>query len=227
MLGQFDRFKDAPWFPQEGESVFIGGSGGIGSWLAFLLTRANFKVYLQDFDLIETHNTGGQMFKHNSIGEYKVDAVANIVKEFSGDLISTSISAIGELTTPSHIFTFAAFDNMEARKQLFNIWKKSILGSMVTPIFIDGRLEPEQLQIFCVTPENMEEYEREHLFDDNLVPELSCTFKQTSHTAAMIASHMVGFFTNHITNIYQREKLRLVPKYFEYFIPINLTETYE
>lgn len=225
MIGQFDRFKDAPWFPVEGESVFVGGAGGIGSWLTFLLTRAGFKVYLQDFDLIETHNTGGQLFKHMSVGDYKVEAVAKIVKEFSGDFISTSVSAISDETTPSHIFTFSAFDNMDARKKLFQIWKRSTKDAMVSPIFIDGRLEPEQMQIFCVTRGNMEEYERDHLFNDDEVEDLPCTFKQTSHSAAMIASHMVGFFTNHITNIYEREVIRTVPKYYEYFIPINLTET--
>jgi hypothetical protein len=45
--------------------------------------------------------------------------------------------------------------------------------------------------------------------------------KQTSHSAAMIASHMVGFFTNHMTNNAVGEKDRTVPFFWEYFIPIN------
>ena len=86
------------------------------------------------------------------------------------------------------------------------------------------RLTMEQLQIFCVTPDRIEEYEREHLFDDSEVEDAPCTMKQTSHSAAMIASHMVGLFTNHITNIYEREIIRDIPFYYEYFIPITLTE---
>ena len=82
----------------------------------------------------------------------------------------------------------------------------------------------EQLQIFCVTPDRIEEYERDHLFDDSEVEDAPCTMKQTSHSAAMIASHMVGLFTNHITNIYEREIIRDIPFYYEYFIPITLTE---
>ena len=83
----------------------------------------------------------------------------------------------------------------------------------------------EQLQIFCVTPDKIEEYEQEHLFDDSEVEDAPCTMKQTSHSAAMIASHMVGSFTNHITNIYERELIRDVPFYYEFFIPVTLTET--
>ena len=60
-----------------------------------------------------------------------------------------------------------------------------------------------------------------HLFDDTEVQDAPCTMKQTSHSAAMIASHMVGFFTNHMTNNAVEEKDRTVPFFWEYFIPIN------
>lgn len=225
MEQQFNRFKDAIWFNQEiPEVVFVGGAGGIGSWLTFLLSRAGMKAVLFDFDKIEEHNIGGQLFKENHIGMYKVTAVSNIVSEFCGSTISTFAAKVDENTT-SHYFMFSAFDNMQARKDLFTVWKKSHEICPVTPIFIDGRLLAEQLQIFCVTPENMEEYEKEHLFDDSEVEDAPCTFRQTSHSAAMIASLMVAFFTNHITNIYEREVIRNVPFYYEYFIPLNITET--
>lgn len=223
---QFERFKDAPWFPQRDELVMIGGAGGIGSWLAFFLARAGFKPTIYDFDIIEEHNLGGQMFRHTDVNKAKVVAVQNIISDFCGEQINTVAEAI-DYNSPTNHFMFSAFDNMEARKMLFEVWKRSIPNCSVTPIYIDGRLEAEQLQIFCVTPDKIEEYERDHLFDDSEVEETSCTMRQTSHSAAMIATHMVGFFTNHITNIYEREIIREVPFYYEYFIPANLTEEYE
>lgn len=224
---QFERFRGAPWFHQgTPEIVMVGGSGGIGSWLTFFLTRAGFSPMIYDFDDVEEHNIGGQMFRTSDIGSSKVSAISKIIKEFCGEDIFTFNQRI-DLDSPSHYFTFSAFDNMQARKDLFAVWKRSIPGSLVTPIFIDGRLEAEQLQIFCVTPDKIDEYEREHLFDDSDVEDAPCSMRQTTHSAAMIATHMVAFFTNHITNIYERQTQRTVPFYYEYFIPINLTEEYD
>lgn len=220
---QQDRFKDAPWFPQRTELVMVGGAGGIGSWLTFFLAKAGFTPTIFDFDKVEEHNLGGQLFRQSDIGKSKVSAVSEIVWDFCGVDISHSDSRI-DTNSPTNPYMFSAFDNMQARKDLFTVWKRSHENCTVIPIFIDGRLLMEQMQIFCVTPENMEEYEREHLFNDSEVEDEPCTLKQTSHTAAMIATHMIGFFTNHITNIYERETIREVPFYYEYFVPINLTE---
>lgn len=220
----FERFKDAPWFNEGEESVVVGGAGGIGSWLSFLLARAGFKVSLVDFDIIEPHNIGGQLFKASHVGRVKISAVSEIVREFSGSDINTFNERVTPETIPHH-FMFGAFDNMEARKSLFESWKKIAADSPVMPILIDGRLEAEHLQIFCVTPSTMDKYESEQLFDDSSVPDLPCTLKQTSHTAAIIAGTMVGFFTNHLTNIYAREVIREVPYFYEFVIPANITVT--
>jgi molybdopterin/thiamine biosynthesis adenylyltransferase len=218
---QFGRFKGAAWFPQNDEHCMVGGAGGIGSWLTFFLSKAGFKPMIYDFDHVEEHNLGGQLFKQSHVGQPKVTAVAQIIEEFNGDVIQTSLEPI-TAESPTHHFMFSAFDNMQARKDLFEVWKRSH-GGPITPLFIDGRLEMEQLQIFCVTPENMENYEENQLFSDSNVPDLECTLKQTSHAAAMIASHMVGFFTNHIANVYERQNIRAVPYYYEYFIPAALS----
>ena len=52
---RFERFKDATWFGANLECI-IGGCGGIGSWLCFLLTGAGFRITVVDFDKIEAHN---------------------------------------------------------------------------------------------------------------------------------------------------------------------------
>jgi len=222
------RFKDAPWFPKEETYVVIGGSGGIGSWLTILLARAGFLPIIYDFDTIEEHNIGGQLFGKKHITMAKVDALKEIVKEFT----DTEVTANNERYTSesmSHHYVFSAFDNMKARRDMFDAWKAYVKEyqeenldkeNYQVPVFIDGRLTMEQLTIFCVTPDKVEEYEK-HLFDDSEVEDAPCTLKQTSHSAAMIASHMVGFFTNHMANNAVGEDDRALPFRWEYFIPIN------
>ena len=232
------RFKDAPWFPKEETNVIVGGAGGIGSWLTLLLSRAGFYPVVYDFDVLEGHNLAGQLYtqKDAEIGALKVDALKGLCKHFA----DTDITVMAEKYTKdsmTHNYVFSAFDNMQARKDMFAAWKEyvkewkrdieteEIEGPLidsykVVPIYIDGRLTAEQMQIFCVTPDKIEEYEK-HLFDDTEVQDAPCTMKQTSHSAAMIASHMVGFFTNHMTNNAVKDKDRTVPFFWEYFIPIN------
>ena len=216
------RFQGLDWYSQDDAPVVVvGGAGGIGSWLSFFLARANFNVTLSDFDTVEEHNIGGQLFKRSQIGKYKAEAVGRNVSEFSTNTINAQIVKITE-ETATHEFMFSAFDNMDARRAMFKVWKRS-WNSMNRPIFIDGRLNAEQFQIFCVTPENADVYERIHLFNDSEVEDAPCSAQQTTHTAAMIAGHMVGFFTNHITNINLREEVREIPFMYEYFTPMNLT----
>lgn len=222
---QQSRFKDAPWLPKNEESVIIGGAGGIGSWLNFFLNKIGYKTIIYDFDTIEEHNLGGQLFKQSDIGKPKVDAVRMIAEAFCGSNTSTFNEAVNEysMTGP---YMFSAFDNMTARKIMFNNWKTYIRSidtlGVSKPIFIDGRLEIEQLQVFCVTPQNIGRYEQ-YLFSDSYVPDAPCTMKQSSHTAAMIGTLMTSFFTNHMTNVYAGEELREVPFFHEFIVPINLT----
>lgn len=219
---QQSRFKDAPWFPKNQEICMVGGAGGIGSWLCYFLAKIGFRINLYDFDNVEDHNLGGQLFLQAHLGFPKVSAVANIIQSFCNVPISTFNERVTN-NTVTHYFMFSAFDNMEARNALFQVWKRSweSCPPSIIPIFIDGRLEIEQLQIFCVTPENADRYEREHLFHDSAVEEAPCTMKQSSHTAAMIGSLMTAYFTNHIANIYAKETIREVPFYYEFVVPMN------
>ena len=231
------RFKDAPWFPKEETAIIVGGAGGIGSWLSLLLSRAGFYPIVYDYDRLEEHNLAGQLYtkldaENNTL---KVDALKGLCKNFA----DTDITVMNEKYTKdsmSHHYVFSAFDNMQARKDMFEAWKEYVaewkedikvfdlteekVSEQPVPLFIDGRLTAEQMQIFCVTPARIEEYEK-HLFDDSEVEDAPCTMKQTSHSAAMIASHMTGFFTNHMTNNAEGDSVRTVPFLWEYFIPIN------
>lgn len=225
MRHQHNRFKDAPWYPKNDTYILVGGAGGIGSWLCLLLSRAGFKPIVYDFDTIEEHNIGGQLFPKKLIGSTKVDALAEVVKDFADEVLLTMNEKI-DGGSPSNIYAISAFDNMLARRAMFESWFKEF-GNDPNAIFIDGRLTAEQMQIFCVR--GMEEaqindYLNTQLFNDSEVEDAPCTMKQTSHAAAMIAAHMTGFFTNHHTNVVEKEVTRTVPYFWEYFIPMDLLD---
>jgi molybdopterin/thiamine biosynthesis adenylyltransferase len=236
-----NRFKDALWFGKDCK-MLIGGSGGIGSWLAFFLTRAGFSTTVYDFDTVEAHNLGGQLFKVSDVGKPKVDALTDVIEEFNGydvnittyNLRLTHETDLSTITRYYHgpVFYISAFDNMEARKILFSKFKLHQSRYDYPAYFIDGRLLMEQMRIYCFNQKQeklMNDYETNHLFDDSEVIDASCTMKQVSHTAAMIASHMTAFITNAITNMYEfnREEVFKVPYIWDYLIPNNLiTETH-
>ena len=231
---QYTAFKGLPWFDVMSDGIYmaIGGAGGIGSYLSYFLTRAGFKIQIFDYDTIEKRNLSGQLYKNSDIGKKKVDALYNTIKEFSPSAFVMAMDKrIDSNTNVMSPYFFSAFDNMEARKIFFELWKGNIdyysnpyyeyNGVIPVPIFIDGRLEAEQLQIFCVTKERISEYEK-YLFSDSDIEDVACTMKQTSHVASMIATFMTSFFTNHVTNMIEKNYVRDVPFKFEIFTPLTL-----
>jgi len=234
-----ERFQDALWV-NHSVKINVGGAGGIGSWYSFFATRAGFNVQVHDFDVVEEHNLGGQLFLHQDIGSRKIDALSNVVslfndEDFSLNCYSTKIDNNTPLYPFQHYrgaltIIVSAFDNMKARTDLFNIAIRVAQNCDV--YFIDGRLLMEQMRIYCVNMKDetaVQDYAVNHLFDDSEVEELPCTMKQVSHGAAMIATHMMGFTTNIISNHFVwKEEVFKVPYIWDYIIPMNkITEHYE
>jgi tRNA A37 threonylcarbamoyladenosine dehydratase len=147
-----DRFKDAVW-AKKSELVLIGGAGGIGSWLALLLARIGHQIYIYDFDNYEILNMGGQFVNKTSIGMSKVAALYNLIEEFSGASINTYNEPYTE-NSPSTQYVFSAFDNMKARKIMFENWfnyNKSKKND--NALFIDGH--QDELSHFLNVPSSL------------------------------------------------------------------------
>lgn len=218
------RFKDAPWYMeiQKGSigEIIVGGAGGIGSWVTFLLARMGLLPIVFDPDTIEHHNMGGQFFKSKQIGANKTEALLSNVFDYTGVHINSEPNYYDEDSWVAAV-SFSCFDNMKARRDMFELW---VMSENPNGIFIDGRLLMEQMNIFCIRAGDQQaiaEYRREHLFDDDQVEDEVCTLKQTTHTAMMIASHMIGFFTNHMANLHENSLDRSVPFEWSYFVPLD------
>ena len=232
MTESTDRFSGATWFNRALQTkVLIGGAGGISSWLTLATARAGIKTTVYDDDVVEAHNLAGQFYTVKDIGEYKVNALSCNVQPFvNGGLFQGRTCRYTLNTSLTHQIMMCGFDNMEARRIFFEKWFQNKRGN--DGLFIDGRLTAEQLQIFCIGSNKISDavkYREKYLFDDSQVEELTCTFKQTSHMAMMIASLMTGFLTNHLSNIELNEgseewiDYMEVPFYYEYILPINRT----
>lgn len=238
---RFSTLKALPWFEATNSSeykylknVFVLGAGGIGSWLSLFLVRAGFTIILYDFDEVEERNLGGQFYKVSDIGKKKVNCVAENVAMFTSTSTSVCYQSNRFSRFESHYSTvniFAAFDNMQSRKEAFESWLhiQKYFGCQKN-IFIDGRLEAEFFQIYCVRsdkPEQIEEYKKTlDLRLDNVSDNTLCSAKQTTHVAAMIGSYMVAFYTNFITNIIEDSEARFVPFKFEVFTPLVVHNEY-
>jgi len=221
---QYNRVKGAEWFPKlHKKEVLVLGQGGIGSWLSVMLARVGCSLHTFDMDIYEEHNLTGQMARKKDIGKNKAEAIKDLIAELSPDTVVHTYGVYDEAAVVSDI-TLCGFDNMDARKLAFAKWEEYVLGLSESRrkecFFQDGRLLAEQMQIFNIPGdklEMMQKYKEEWLFDDEQAVEGDCTFKQTSHAAAMIASLMVSFTTNWISGPPRR-----VPFMYEYLIPLNL-----
>ena len=202
------RFSGASWYNDITEqTVIIAGQGGIGSWATMIMSRMHPKqLFIYDDDEVETVNLAGQLYSKSMVNKKKVDAMANLVKDFSDyNAVMAIAQKWTEETQPGDIM-ICGFDNMKARKAFFHSWLRHILGHPHPKkcLFIDGRLAFTDMQVFCITGDdtyNIKRYNDEYLFDDKDADETVCSMKQTTYCACMIGGLIVNLFTNFIANL--------------------------
>ena len=220
------RFSGASWFEAaKGVSATIAGVGGIGSWTSLLLSRisTSIRINLYDDDSVEVVNLAGQMFSSNQVGLRKVYAAQEVIRYFSGSYCNAAPYRIASTTSIHDNIVICGFDNMEARKILYRLWKARAKSFPVAEqgefLFIDGRMNAEEFQIFSITGDddyNMKRYEEEFLFSDAEVAPAVCSYKQTTYCASMIASFMINSLVNFLSNQNLENMPRQVPFYINY-----------
>ena len=203
------RFSSAIWFEKiKEQTVVLAGLGGIGSYVAFLLSRMHPRnLFLYDDDTVEAVNLAGQMFGNHNIGERKAYAIGRMVRDMSNYMATYCINEKYIESSQVSEVMICGFDNMEARKVFFNNWVKYVESKpkeeQKNCFFIDGRLAAEEFQVFGIRGDdtfNIVKYAKEYLFSDAEADETLCSYKQTSYMANMIGSVMVNLFTNFVAN---------------------------
>lgn len=218
------RFNSAIWFNKtRKQDVTIAGLGGIGSYVVFMLSRLDVNTMtLYDPDKVERVNLSGQLYNSNQIGDYKVDAAANMIANYSN--YYSFVAKHEKLDENSMIskVTICGFDNMKARKDAFRNWTNFVARLPEEErgecLFIDGRLAAEELQVFCIKGDDTDGERRyePYLFSDSQAAPTVCSYKQTTFMANMIGSIIVNLFINFVANQCNPLIDRDLPFYTEY-----------
>lgn len=218
------RFNSAIWFDKtRKQDVTIAGLGGIGSYVVFMLSRLDVNTMtLYDPDKVERVNLSGQLYNSNQIGNYKVDAAASMIANYSN--YYSFVAKHEKLDENSMIskVTICGFDNMKARKDAFRNWTNFVARLPEEErgecLFIDGRLAAEELQVFCIKGDDTDGERRyePYLFSDSQAAPTVCSYKQTTFMANMIGSIIVNLFINFVANQCNPLIDRDLPFYTEY-----------
>ena len=84
-----DLSKSYDYFQPEKnkDRIHIIGCGSVGSTLAENLVRCGITNFtLWDFDTVEPHNLGNQMFRQEDVGKSKIDALIDILAEVNPEI---------------------------------------------------------------------------------------------------------------------------------------------
>jgi hypothetical protein len=204
------RFSGAPWHDKIQElQVSVVGCGGIGSWVSLLLSRVQpGLMMLHDDDVFDDSNMAGQHAYSLDRGHPKVQVCAKRLRDFSNyrDVIAVKERVQKEYRGLPNCL--CGVDSMAARRNVFRHWLDRYKGA--DSIFVDGRLAAERWEVYAIRADDAwagEKYLAECLPDDSRVPDGPCSYKQTSHFAAMIASVMVGRLCSHASCLAGEERL--------------------
>ena len=204
------RFSGTEWYNEiQKQRIIIAGIGGIGSNCVYQLARMNPAVlFMYDDDVVEQANMSGQLYCQDDIGKAKVDAMADMIRNYT---TMRNIYAIKDKFTQNSEagdVMICGFDNMAARRAFFHAWRKHLRNIPEEQkhkcLYLDGRLSINTLQVFCITGDNdwaISEYMEKYLFTDEEAEETQCSLKQTTYLACMIGSVIVNLFTNWTANL--------------------------
>src|SRR3990167_10670430 len=104
--------------------ILVIGAGGIGSWTTLALAKMGCRnITVVDFDKVGEHNTPSQIYTFKYKGEYKVKALAQIVKELTDVDILTFTEKFQDWYTifPKYDVIISGVDSIASRQE---IWKK-------------------------------------------------------------------------------------------------------
>lgn len=194
--------------------ILLIGAGGIGSWSALALSKMGCQnLSVVDFDLVEDKNIPSQFYTEKQIGELKVMALGENIKQFTGTQIYSFarkwqdyVKSVGFGDTEVII---SALDSMDERIAL---WRElleyyySNPGKKIFRCYIDARMGGEVLRILLVNPAdpNSIKYYEENLFPSSEASQDPCTARSIVYNTFICG----GMVANLVKKYAKREAVK-------------------
>jgi molybdopterin/thiamine biosynthesis adenylyltransferase len=172
-----------------GEPITVIGAGAIGGWTTLALAKMGFvNIKVWDFDKVDTVNMNSQFYRFKDIGKYKVDALRELVEDFTNLKIETSIEPYN--TGIFRGIVISAVDSMAVRRKIF---ENHLANPYATRCIIDPRMAAQTALLYVVKPSEGDDSEgyAKSLYDDSEALQERCTNKATVWTANLLSGLVV------------------------------------
>lgn len=166
--------------------VTIIGIGGIWSPVALALAKMGCpRLTLYDPDLVEAHNLPNQLYRLHDVGRPKVEALADLLREFAG----VEVRPVQEIVSDQRLtgVVISGVDSMASRK---GIWNGSIRYRASVPLYVDARMGAQVCRVLTVRPADPDDIFRYEatLYSDSEATEDPCTAQAIIYTTLGVAS---------------------------------------
>jgi len=166
--------------------IIVCGVGSVGSFVTLTLAKLGFtNIEAIDFDKIEAENIPNQFYRVQDIGKFKVDALQEIVEDYSGLKIKTNKTKIDgkfNFDLTMNTILVLSLDNMETRDLIF----KMMVGMPV--VLLDTRMGGSEYQIYAYDMMKKEDVEKCAGDMKQQISEVICGERSVIYTILSIAS---------------------------------------
>ena len=178
------------------QRVTVIGTGATGSWLVLQLAKLGITdIVVYDFDIVEEHNIPNQIFGIKHVGMPKVEALKEIVQEYTG----LEITAKNEKCEAQRLsgYVYLMVDSMAERKRIF---EQSIKMKRAVSLLVEPRMGLDVGRVYNVNPISVSQvkaYEGCHYSDDEAEVSACGTSMTVITSAQTIASWCARQLINH------------------------------
>jgi len=180
------------------QKINIIGAGAIGSFTALSLAKMGFtNLTVFDDDIIDIVNMNCQFFRHTDIGKRKVNALRELIFDFTGAEIEVVNDRWNGAILDGIVIT--AVDSMEVRKQVFETHFKKAYN---TTLVLDPRMGAETAILASYSPIKPREGESyaKTLYSDSDAVQERCTAKSTIYCSLSISAMVCSAIKAYVNN---------------------------